>query len=241
MLCAARSSCSPVSPSRLPATAAPPVFTASASPSTGVAPLRVTLAASGDAAAYAWDLGDGTTASGAIVTHVYPAGRFTATVTATSASGEITQTQVQIAAQQRTLSLAAPRTADFGAAATLTGVLRPAARGARVQIYRANTYVTSARVGPNGRFRAHFLLRSPGPYHARFGGARSPARTIALRPQLQAGLPRVAPVGGTLTLSPRLVPARAGSVRVRIFRDGRLVRSRAGRSRRRDLARSGSS
>ena len=173
-----------------PATAAPPVFTASASPSTGVAPLRVTLAASGDAAAYTWDLGDGTTASGAIVTHVYRAGRFTATVTATSAAGEVTQAQVQIAAQQRTLSLAAPRTADFGAAATLTGVLRPAARGARVQIYRANTYVTSARVGPSGRFRAHILLRSPGPYHVRFGGARSPARTIALRPQLQAGLPR---------------------------------------------------
>ena len=82
------------------ATAAPPVFTASASPSTGVAPLRVTLAASGDAAAYTWDLGDGTTASGAIVTHVYRAGRFTATVTATSASGEVAQTQVQIAARR---------------------------------------------------------------------------------------------------------------------------------------------
>ena len=212
-----------------PATAAPPIVTASASPATGAAPLHVTLTASGDAATYTWDLGDGTTGTGATVTHVYRPGRFTATVTATSAAGEAAQGQVQIAAQLRTLSLAAPRTADFGAAATLAGVLRPAARGARVQVYRANTYVTWARVGPNGRFRARILLRSPGPYRVRFGNARSQARTIVLRPQLQAGLPPVALVGGTLTLSPKLVPARAGSVRVRVFRDGRLVRSRAGR------------
>ena len=212
-----------------PATAAPPAVTASATPSTGVAPLRVTLSANGDAALYAWDLGDGTTAAGALVTHVYSAGRFTATVTATNAAGETSQAQVQVVVSRRTVSLAAPRTADYGGAATLSGVLRPAARGARVQIYRANTYVTSARVGASGRFRARILVRSPGPYHVRFGGARSPARMVVLRPELQASLPAVAAVGGALTLRPRLVPARAGAVRVRVFRDGRLVRSRAGR------------
>jgi len=211
------------------ATAAPPLVTASASPATGVAPLLVTLTASGDAATYVWDLGDGTTAAGANVTHAYRAGRFTATVTATSAAGETAQAQVRVAASQQTLSLAAPHTADFAGATTLTGVLRPGTPGARVQIYRANTYVTSARVGPRGGFRARILLQSPGPYRARFGGARSPARTIQLRPRLQAGLPAVAEVGGTLILNPKLVPARAGSVRVRVFRDGRLVRSRAGR------------
>jgi N-acetylmuramoyl-L-alanine amidase len=212
-----------------PATAAPPVITASASPATGVAPLHVTLTASGDAAAYTWDLGDGTTAAGAVVTHVYRAGRFTATVTATSAAGEAAQAQVQIAASQRTVSLAAPGTAGFGGAATLTGVLRPAARGARVQVYRSNTYVTSARVGRGGHFRARILLRSPGPYRVRFGAARSPARTIMLRPQLEASLPPVTLVGGLLAVSPKVVPVRAGSLRVRVFRDGRLVRSRAGR------------
>ncbi len=210
------------------ATAAPPAVTASATPSAGIAPLRVTLGAGGDAALYAWDLGDGTMASGALVTHVYPAGRFTATVTATNAAGETSQAQVQVVGSRRTLSLSAPRTADYDGAGTLTGVLRPAVRGARVQVYRANTYVTSARVGATGRFRARILLRSPGPYHVRFGGVRSPARTIVLRPELQASLPAIAPVGGALTLRPRLVPARAGSVRVRVFRDGRLVRS-AGR------------
>ena len=212
-----------------PATAAPPAVTASATPSTGVTPLRVTLGANGDAALYAWDLGDGTTASGALVTHVYSAGRFTATVTATNATGETSEAQVQVVVSRRTVSLAAPLTADYGAAAALSGVLRPAARGARVQIYRANTYVTSARVGATGRFRARILVRSPGPYHVRFGGARSLARMVALRPELQASLPAVAPVGGALRLRPRLVPTRAGAVRVRVFRDGRLVRSRGGR------------
>ena len=196
---------------------------------TGSAPLRVTLAASGDAASYTWDLGDGTAAAGALVGHVYPAGRFIATVTATNAAGEAAQAQVQIVATSRTLTLAAPRVADYGDGATLTGTLRPAARGARVQVYRGKTHVASARVGANGRFRARVLLRSPGPYHARFGATRSRARTVVLRPDLRVSLPPLAPVGGALTLRPRLVPAGAGPLRVRVFRDGRLVRSRSGR------------
>ena len=212
-----------------PATAAPPAVTASATPSAGIAPLRVTLGSNGDAALYTWDLGDGTTASGPLVMHVYPAGRYTASVTATNAAGETSQAQVQIVVSRRTVSLAAPRTADYGGAAALNGVLRPAARGARVQIYRANTYVTWARVAATGRFRARIFVRSPGPYHGRFGAVRSPARMIVLRPELQATLPAVAPVGGGLTLRSRLVPARAGAVRVRVFRDGRHVHNRAGR------------
>ena len=211
------------------ATAAPPIVTASASPSSGIAPLRVTLVATGDAATYAWSLGDGTAAAGAVVTHTYPAGRFTATVTATSTTGETAQARVEIVVAKRTLSLTAPRTAGYGDAATLAGMLRPAVRGARVQVYRGSTYVTSARVGTNGRFRARVLLRSPGTYGARYGAARSAGRTITLRPQLHARLPAVASVGGALTLRPTLVPARAGSVRVRVLRDGRVVRNRAGR------------
>ena len=212
-----------------PATAAPPVVSATATPSSGVAPLRVTLGASGDAASYVWDLGDGTSAAGASVTHVYPAGRFTATVTATSTTGETAQAQVQIAASNRTLALAAPRASDFDSAAALTGVLRPARRGARVQVYRGRTFVTSARVRADGRFRALIRLRSPGPYHVRLGALRSKPRTVVLRPELRASLPAVAPVGGALTLRPRLVPAGAGPLRVRVYRDGRLVRSRPGR------------
>jgi N-acetylmuramoyl-L-alanine amidase len=212
-----------------PATAARPQVTATATPPAGIAPLRVTLTASGDAAAYAWDLGDGTVAAGPVVQHVYPAGRFTATVTATGGGGEVAQAQVGIIATVRRLMLAVPKATDYGGAAALTGSLLPAVRGARVQLYRGRTYVASALVGSDGRFRARILARSPGPYHVRFGALRSSPRTVVLRPELRARVAAVAPAGGTLALAPKLVPPSAGTLRVRIFRDGRLVRSRSGR------------
>jgi hypothetical protein len=129
-----------------PATAAPPVVTAVATPASGVAPLRVQLRA-GDAAGHTWELGDGTGVAGPTVTHVYPAGRFAAIVTGTNATGEVLQAHAEI--------------------------------------------------------------------------------VVALRPELRASLPPLAPVGGAWTLQSRLVPAGAGLLRV--YRDGRLVRTRAGR------------
>jgi PKD repeat protein len=211
------------------AAAAPPVVTVSATPVTGVAPLRVTLTAAGDEASYAWDFGDGKGDAGAVVGHVYGSGRFTATVTATNAAGEAAQAQVGITVARRTVTLETPRRLDHGAAGVFAGTLRPAAPGARVQIYRGHTFVTSARVRANGRFRTTVQLRSPGPYHARYGRARSAAHTVLVRPRLLATLPATVPVGGALTLRPRLVPPAAGSLRVRVLLNGRLVRSRPGR------------
>ncbi|MDX6438945.1 MAG: hypothetical protein QOF45_1528 [Gaiellaceae bacterium] len=208
--------------------AAPPSVTATATPAAGVAPLRVTLAAAGDAASYSWTLGDGASAEGPVATHLYGLGRFTATVTATNAAGEVSQAQVTVAASGRTLGLAAPASADYGGAAIFAGSLRPAVRGAPVQIYRGTTYVTSARVGANGRFRARLLLRLPGPYHARFGAARSSERLVRLRPTIEAPLLGTALVGSALTLRPRLVPARAGSISVRVFLNGHRVLARHG-------------
>ena len=208
--------------------AAPPAVTATATPAAGVAPLRVTLTATGDAASYVWSLGDGSTATGAIVSHVYGAGRFVATVTATNAAGEIAQAHVSVTTVSRTVSLEAPRSAGYGKAALLAGSLRPAVRGARVQVYRGRTHVTSARVMANGRFQTRLLLRSPGPYHVRYGGARSATRTIRLRPRIDASLLAAVPVGAKLSVRPRLVPAAAGSVAVRVLLDARPVATRVG-------------
>jgi hypothetical protein len=211
------------------ADASPPALTAAATPAAGVGPLHVTLTATGDAASYAWDLGDGAAAPGPIVEHVYAPGRFVATVTATSATGESAQAQVTVNVVRRTITLEVPRGAGYGAPALLAGSLRPAVRGARVQIYRGRVYVTSARIGANGRFRATVRLGAPGPYQARYGAARSAARTIALRPRIVAPLLSTVPVGGSLLLRARLVPAAAGRLKVRVLLDGRLVRSRPGR------------
>jgi hypothetical protein len=211
------------------ANAAPPVVTAAAAPASGVAPLPVTLTATGEAASFTWDLGDGSRADGAVVSHVYAAGRYVATVTSTNAAGESSQAQVPVVASSRTLTLEAPHQAPYDATATIAGSLRPAVAGARVQVYRGRTYVTSARVGADGRFRTRVLLRSPGPYHVRYGAIRSRPRTIALRPTVVAPLLSTAPVGGLLTLRPRLVPAAAGSLTVRVLLNGRTVGRRAGR------------
>jgi hypothetical protein len=212
-----------------PATAAPPLVAATAAPANGTAPLTVTLTATGDAAVYAWDLGDGTSAAGAVVTHTYRAGSFVATVTATSASGETAQASVRVTAAQRALLLAAPRRAGFDSTGVLSGSLLPAVHGARIQLYRGRTYVASARADARGRFRTRVRLHSPGPYHARWGALRSATVGVTLTPRLVVPLAATVPVGGTLVVRPRLVPRAAGSATVRILRNGSPVRARGGR------------
>lgn len=205
------------------ANAAPPAVVVTASSTNAVGPVAITLTASGDPASYTWALGDGATATGPSVKHVYGPGRFIEVVTATSATGETAQAQIELVVRQRTVALSAPRSADYGGRVTLTGLLQPAVRGGRVQIYRGSTHVTSARVRANGRFHAIVRLRSPGQYHARYGSARSGVRLVQLRPRLETSLASAAPVGGRLAVSARLVPAAAGSVRVEVRRGGRIV------------------
>jgi Putative peptidoglycan binding domain/PKD domain/L,D-transpeptidase catalytic domain len=209
------------------ASAAPPVVTVTASPAKGAAPLTVLLRASGDAATYHWDLGDGTTAEGAQVTHAYPAGSFTATVTATGVSGETAQARVAVSATPQTISLNAPRVAEYEAAVVLTGQVRPARRGT-VRIYRSGRYVTTVRSGRAGRYSARILLRAPGPFEARFGAARSDPRTIRVRPRLETELAATAPLNGKLLLTARVVPRPAGKARVVVRRGGRIIARRVG-------------
>ena len=82
---------------------AAPTVTATATPDTGAAPLSVDLSGSatdadGDAiTGYEWDLGDGTTASGADVTHTYETpGTYVARLSATDERGAIGFTDVTI-------------------------------------------------------------------------------------------------------------------------------------------------
>jgi PKD domain/L,D-transpeptidase catalytic domain/Putative peptidoglycan binding domain len=211
------------------AVAAPPVVVATASATVGVAPFAVVLSASGDAATYSWDFGDGTSGEGASVRHVYPAGRFVAVVTATAETGEIAQAQVALLVHERTVTLSAPRAADHDSAISLRGVLRPAVPGGRVQIYRGRTYVTSARVAASGRFRATVRLRAPGPYHARYGTTRSAERLVSVRPRLITSLAPAASLGSRLTTAVRLVPPSAGTVHVEVRRGGKIVARGSGR------------
>jgi len=212
------------------AAAAPPAVVATATPATGVGPLAVSLSASGDPAGYTWDLGDGSAAAGATIRHVYAPGRYVAVVTAVAASGETSRAQVEIVVGRRTVSLTVPRVADYDRPVVLGGILLPAVGNGRVQIYREGTYVTSARVRGDGRFRALVRLRAPGRYEARYGAARSAPRPILVRPRLETSLASTAAVGDRLSVVARLVPARAGTLRVELRRGGRLIASKRGGS-----------
>ncbi len=70
-----------------------PVASMSAAPSAGAAPLVVQFSGAGSSdldgtiVSYAWDFGDGTTASGSNASHTYAAGRYTARLTVTDNLG----------------------------------------------------------------------------------------------------------------------------------------------------------
>jgi len=124
------------------ANAAPPTVTATATPAAGAAPLQVTLTATGDAIGYHWDLGDGTAADGAVVQHTYVAGRYTARVTGTSATGETAQATVVVTATG--LTLAGPGRGAYQQLARFHGRLTPAAKGVQIGLYRNNRRVATA-------------------------------------------------------------------------------------------------
>ncbi|HUC41296.1 MAG TPA: PKD domain-containing protein, partial [Gemmatimonadales bacterium] len=85
------------------AAGATPVVSIQATPSAGAAPLHVTFSATGDAAAYRWDFGDGTSAEGRVAEHTYTAGRWTATLAAQSATGETATQTTSVRAYGLTL------------------------------------------------------------------------------------------------------------------------------------------
>nr|WP_211239711.1 ThuA domain-containing protein [Jiangella gansuensis] len=84
--------------------ARPEMLSVTATPESGELPLQVTLTAEasdpeGEELTYTWDLGDGSTATGAQVTHTYElSGVYTPTVTVTDASGAAAEDFVRVEA-----------------------------------------------------------------------------------------------------------------------------------------------
>jgi N-acetylmuramoyl-L-alanine amidase len=210
--------------------ASPPAVTAQASPVSGAAPLQVTLTAGGDPASYHWDLGDGTTADGAVVQHVFAAGHFTARVTATALTGETAQAQVTVTSLR--LTLAAPRSGLYQKKLRFRGRLAPGLKGVRVALYRGERRVATVRTGRGGRFSVRGRVGTPDQrYTVRYGGAVSNSVTFAVRPDLVTAFDGSGRLGRPLALVVRERPTAAGQVTVRVWRAGRLVTSRAGRGR----------
>jgi PKD repeat protein len=210
--------------------AAPPAVTVQASPTSGGAPLQVTLTATGDAATYHWNLGDGAGADGAVVRHTYGAGRFTARVTATNPLGETAQATVTVTAAG--LTLAAPRIGHYGQLLRFHGRFVPAARGARIALFRGERRIATARTRRNGSFVVRGRVGTPDSrYTVRHAGAVSSQVALAVRPGLDTAFSGSGQLGHRLSLLVRSRPAAAGTVTVRISRGGRLLRTRSFRGR----------
>ena len=210
--------------------AAPPAVTATATPAAGPAPLQVTLTASGDLATYHWDLGDGATADGPSVQHTYAAGRFTARVTATSATGETAQATVTVTATG--LTLAGPRSGAYQQLARFRGRLAPAVAGARIGLYRNDRRIATARVARNGTFVVRGRVgAADARYTARFAGAVSNQVSLVVRPGLDTAFRGSGRIGTPLALVVRERPVTAGTVSVKVWRNRKLVGSRAFRGR----------
>jgi L,D-transpeptidase-like protein/PKD domain-containing protein/putative peptidoglycan binding protein len=212
------------------ARAAPPAVTAQATPASGAAPLAVTLTASGDAATYHWDLGDGTAADGAAVQHTYAAGRFTARVTATNAAGETAQATAVVTATG--LTLAGPRSGRYQQFARFRGRLIPAAKGMRIGLYRGGQRIAATRTTRNGSFVVRGRVGAADTrYTVRFAGAVSNEVALAVRPMLDTAFSGSGQVGRPLSLFVRERPAAAGLVTVRVTRGSRVVAKRSFRGR----------
>ncbi|HSC51954.1 MAG TPA: L,D-transpeptidase family protein [Gaiellaceae bacterium] len=210
--------------------AAPPTVTASASPASGAAPLQVTLSATGDAAAYHWDFGDGGTADGAVVQHTFAAGRFTARVTGTSATGETSQATVVVTATG--LTLAGPRSGGYQQLARFHGRLTPAAKGVRVALFRDSRRIATVRTSENGSFAVRGRVGTPSArYTARSAGAVSNQVALAVRPGLDTVFSGSGRLGTPLSLLVRERPATAGTVGVKVWLARKLVASRSFRGR----------
>jgi hypothetical protein len=213
--------------------AAAPTVTIQASALRGAAPLQVTLTASGDAASYHWDLGDGTAADGAVVQHAYQrGGAYRVVVTATALDGETSEAAVTISALA--VTLIAPRVGTYDRRAVFRGRILPAGKGAPVALRQGGVVVAHARTKASGRFRVRARLRSQAPFDAVYEDAVSAAKAVVLRPVIRASLLGSGLAGRPLVLAARVVPAAAaGALRVRVFRGGseRVDRTFTGRAR----------
>jgi PKD repeat protein len=204
------------------AKAVPPTVSTATSATSGAAPLRVSFSATGDAASYHWDFGDGAAADGPAAEHVYGPGAFKAQLTATSAAGESVTRTVRVLSFA--LALHAKTKVTYRRHLRFQGRLVPAVRGMRVRLFAEDgSRVASGLTRAAGRFRIGAPITRPGTYTARFGGAVSNAIAVRVRPLLSGRFAGSGAVGRPLRLLLRLRPAAAGPATVLIRRNGKLL------------------
>ena len=200
------------------AVGATPVVSIQTTPATGAAPLHVAFTATGDAASYRWDFGDGSSADGRTAEHTYAAGRWTATLTARSAGGETaTQTTVITA-----YGLTPRRTESREVRPPRCLSRRRRAGGDRdCRVTLVGTTWQAARREDRRGWSLHGLLhasRFPGEYVATSERVESAPLALRIVPKLVTGLSGSGARDSRYFFTARLVPANAGVLAVSITR-----------------------
>ena len=208
-----------------------PVVSIQATPSAGAAPLHVSFTATGDAAAYRWDFGDGTSAEGRVAEHTYAAGRWAATLTAQSTTGETATQTASVTAYG--LTLAGPNPARYGRRVAFRGAIVPAEKGLAVALAGPQGTVATAKTDAGGRYTVSARVKLPGEYVATSERAKSAPLALRVVPKLVTGLAGSGVRAGRYFFTARLVPANAGALLVNITRGQTVLvdRTSAGRVR----------
>ena len=197
------------------ASAARAQVTIQATPATGPAPLTVTFTATEATEAH-WDFGDGTSADGPTVQHIYAAGRWTATASVRGNDGATVTQSVSITAYG--LTLAGPNPARYDRRVNFRGAVVPAERGVAVTLSGPNGRVGSAKTGAQGTYVIRARVRAPGEYSATSGRATSAAIVLRVVPKLVTALVGGGARGSRYFFTARLAPAAAGTLGVTISR-----------------------
>jgi hypothetical protein len=212
------------------AAAAPPTVSIQASATSGAAPLHVVLTAGGDAVAYHWDFGDGSGADGNVAEHDYGGGRFTATLTATSSSGEVATARVVVTAYAvASNATRSPLARRYGVRSSFRGHVVPAERGIRVVLFGpGGSGLGQARSNGRGGFVIRARARVPGEYTIRSDRGGTATVRVVVVPKLIARLAGSGARGGRYELVARVVPAAAGRIAVTVDRGRHRVVDRTG-------------
>jgi PKD repeat protein len=198
------------------ATGATPLVSIQATPAAGPAPLHVSFTATGDAATYRWDFGDGGSADGRIAEHTYSAGRWTATLTVQSATGEIATQTAPVTAYG--LTLTGPSPARYNRRVAFRGAVVPAEKGLLVTLVGPHGQVATAKTDAGGRYTVRAHVKVPGEYFATSEHAKSAPLALRVVPKLVTALAGSGVRAGRYFFSARLVPANAGVLAVNITR-----------------------
>jgi L,D-transpeptidase catalytic domain/Putative peptidoglycan binding domain/PKD domain len=165
------------------------------SPSRGAAPLRVTFHAACGTGTYRWRFGDGKVGRGRTVTHAYPGGRFTPTLTTRDGTRKLPPV-TSVA-----LSFVAPRKADYGERVTLHARAKPK---------------LPVRLGGHLFRHGRLTITVTHPFLTAVAGPAVVRKAIVVKPRLDVRLAGSRTIGSPLQVAAILRPAHAGTVAVSV-------------------------